>query len=229
MEERVAAAVGIQPVLHVAPASGSRAPPRSPPASPAAPPGCSSRSAAVRGSRCRTRRRAGRADRPPAPPAACRRVATFSRKPRRSTRNLRPSGMVVNWVSSRSRGGSSARRSAALAIGEFGRIAGRLHLRIGGRDGIRIGIEAGQRAQELLASGLIQALVGLRQLGRPIARADLAAAARQTGAHLRGDRLVLDARRHVAPDRGDPADGAVEQSGDGDVTHADTPRGGRQS
>ena len=43
-------------------------------------------------------------------------ASNFSRKPRRSTRNFRPSGMVVNWVSSRSRGGSSARRSAALAV-----------------------------------------------------------------------------------------------------------------
>ena len=137
----------------------------------------------------------------------------FSRKPRRSTRNLRPSGMVVNCVSSRSRGGSSARRSAALAVAQFGRIGRRLHLGIGARHRIGIGIEAGERAQEFLASGLVQLQVGLRQLGRPIARADLAAAARQAGAHLRGDRLVLHARRHVAPDRGDAADGPVEQTG----------------
>ena len=112
---------------------------------------------------------------------------------------------------------------------KLGGIARRLHLRVSCRDGIRIGIEACQRAQELLATGLIQTLVGLRQLCRPIANAHLAATARQTGAHLRGDRLIFDTRRHIPPDRGDPTDRTIEQSGDGDITHADAPRCGRQS
>ena len=38
-----------------------------------------------------------------------------------------PSGMVLNWVSRRSRGGSSARRNCALAAARAGRVGGRLH------------------------------------------------------------------------------------------------------
>src|SRR6185312_14986444 len=57
--------------------------------------------------------------------------------------------------------------------------------------------------------------IGLGELGRAVARADLAAATLQAGAHLRGDALVVlgrDPGRHVAPDRRDAAEGAVEQT-----------------
>ena len=116
-----------------------------------------------------------------------------------------------------------------LGGGAFGRVIGRLYRGVGGGHRVGIGIEAGERAQEFLAPGFIQALVGLRQLGGAIARADLAATTLQAGPHLRGDRLVRHARRHIAPCHGDAADGAIEQTGDGDITHADVPCRGQRS
>ena len=142
-------------------------------------------------------------------PAAC------SSEARRSTRNFIPSGIVVNCVSRRRRGGSSARRNCALAAVRAAMSAAARTVSQGGGDGVGVGIEAGEGDEEVAAPGLVEGQVGLGQLGRAVAGAHLAAASGEAGAHLAGDALVLlDGPRRApcrARHRGDPAQRTVEQ------------------
>ena len=200
---------------------GCRAPPRSRPASPAAPPGCSSRSAAAPGSRHRTS----------SPAARCR--SALQRRAAAGRRRIMPQqlGAQVDQELHAVRDRGELRQQPqprrlqrpaqrGLGVGPLGRVGRLLHRVIGARRS-RPGRHrsrracAGSRGRPAASS----AEIGLRQLGGAVARADLAAA-RRRGRRASASAMLLvrlaSTPRHVAPDGGDAAQGAVEQAGVGD-------------
>ena len=113
-----------------------------------------------------------------------------------------------------------------LGAGAFGDVLGRLYFGESVGHGIGIGIEARQRAQKRCPALLIRRKVGLGQLCRPVACADLAAPAGEACLHLRLQRLVglpTDARRHVPPDGRDPPDRPVQQTARSCFAHRRAP------